>query len=588
MKTIVWITLTCLGFANVVEQIDRYVFQVAPIPYIDYESYEYSLLAGTFFSVVYCIGVLIFALINDRIEMDRITIVAMATLVSSIALMFIPIVNNFWQLALLRLLMGVAQSPITTFCSSLIKDGFEEEWRGIAFGIFDSGTFFGFALSLVIGTVLYDQGGWKSPYIVFGLIGIVYSVIIRVVLTDPAKSSTTMYENCKQFTWGQSHTQTDESTHNALMEASSQSQVPGEGDNYNSTLRGNKLKETVYQDDNAANSNEVPIITQAGRTLRAVIDYCVEYPSIFIMCIGCGVRFAGGYQYAYYIALFFSDLYRDQEVNGSAVPCTYSYDSASGAVSDACEENYPYCIDSKCQKLNPTPWHNTGMSHDQFESAFAVSTVIGSVLGCMVGGYIGDWVSAHTSYGVSGRMIVGGASLFISAPMYVLMYEVSYPGCFVCLGVAGLFGEMYYGLALAVLAEMIPRKIFTVACALYISVLIGTGSNATLLVPLVTQTLTAKEHPSHTFDVSAAATAANYATNPVQEFQMTQNGSDSFQHALQWNVASCYIIGGTLFLISVPFVQADLRRIRVRQEGEARSGLSAGIQGDTANVLNSP
>ena len=553
---------------------------MAPIPYIDYESYQYSLLAGTFFSVVYCFGVILFALINDRIEMDRISIVAMSSLVSSLALMLIPLVNNFWQLALLRLLMGLAQSPITTFCSSLIKDCFEEEWRGIAFGVFDSGTFFGFALSLVIGTFLYDKGGWKSAYEVFGIIGVIYSILIRLLLTDPAMSSISMFEKYKHvvFFWRRSagapeDYEVNSSTHNTLIGPSSPTSPSPDGDPRDIDNENNiGDKSVVRQQRLGGNADEIPICTQAGQTLKAVWKYCLEYPSIFIMCIGCGVRFAGGYQYAYYIALFFSDMFRAEESNETDVSCLYSYDATTTATAaGSCGEAYPYCIENACRKINATPWHNVGMSHDQFESAFAVSTVVGSVLGCMVGGYIGDWVSANTSYGVAGRMIVGGVSLFISAPMYVLMYEVSFPGCFICLGVAGLFGEMYYGLALAVLAEMVPRSLFTVACALYISVLIGTGSNATLLVPYITQTLATKEHPSHTFDFSAASTATNFALNPTQEFRVTQDGSQSFQHALQWNVASCYVIGGIFFLLSVPFVTSDLAKIRARKEMESKS-----------------
>ena len=117
----VWLILAALGISNVVEQIDRYVFQVSPIPFIEYDSYQYSLLAGTLFSVVYCVGVILFSLLNEKVKLDRITIVALSCGISSIALACIPFVTQFWHLAVLRLFMGFAQSPITVFCASFIK-----------------------------------------------------------------------------------------------------------------------------------------------------------------------------------------------------------------------------------------------------------------------------------------------------------------------------------------------------------------------------------------------------------------------------------------------------------------------------------
>ena len=81
--------------------------------------------------------------------------------------------------------MGFAQSPITAFCSSLIKDAFTDAERGVAFGVFDSGTFLGFAVSLTLGTILYDKYGWKVPYMVLGIAGVVYAVVLRMYTKDP-------------------------------------------------------------------------------------------------------------------------------------------------------------------------------------------------------------------------------------------------------------------------------------------------------------------------------------------------------------------------------------------------------------------
>ena len=547
----IWVVLAALALSNVVEQIDRYVFQVSPIPIISYDSYEYSLLAGTLFSIVYCVGVIFFALLNERVQMDRISIVALSCCVSSVALILIPFVTQFWHLALLRLLMGFAQSPITTFCAAYIKDKFVEDKRGIAFGIFNSGVFMGFALSLVFGTVLYDSSGWQRAYFFFGSLGIVYSVAIRLGITEASEDASSL--GSKETNHSANANAASAGAHSAyeplLMDAhdssvSTDSSVPT--DDYS------KRRE----------SDTSSLCEYFLRKLTDVWAYTSLYSSIYWMCLACGLRFAAGYQYSNYIGIFFSDKYEVQEDHGVIQTCSYSYDSAFYDTT-ACNEEYPYCIDQQCNRLTPFPWRNEGMAHEQFETAFAVSTVIGSISGSLLGGYLGDWVSKNTSYGVPGRLIIAGAGLLISAPMYIMMYNTEYPTCFVFLALGGVFGEMYYGLSVAVLAEMVPEGLFTVACSLFISVLIAFGSNATMLVPAFTRWLESGDTVK--FQIVAASTEGN-ANNEdnigMQTFIASAHGDSGLKKALSWLIGSLYVISGLLFLVTVRMVRRDLDKIR--------------------------
>ena len=81
-----WILIVLLASANIFEQFDRFLFTVAKIPYIDTTSYEYALLAGTMFSLVYCVGNLVIAMMNDNYNFDRCTVVAIGTIISSLLL----------------------------------------------------------------------------------------------------------------------------------------------------------------------------------------------------------------------------------------------------------------------------------------------------------------------------------------------------------------------------------------------------------------------------------------------------------------------------------------------------------------------
>ena len=58
-----YVILLCLSIAYFLENFDRYVLSISPIPYIDYASYEYSVLAGPAFTIVYTVGGLFIALL---------------------------------------------------------------------------------------------------------------------------------------------------------------------------------------------------------------------------------------------------------------------------------------------------------------------------------------------------------------------------------------------------------------------------------------------------------------------------------------------------------------------------------------------
>lgn len=574
----IWVVLAALALSNVVEQIDRYVFQVSPIPFISYDSYEYSLLAGTLFSVVYCVGVIFFALLNERVQMNRISVVALSCFVSSVALILIPFVTKFWHLALLRLLMGFAQSPITTFCAAYIKDKFVEAKRGIAFGIFNSGVFIGFALSLVFGTIFYDGTGWRGAYYFFGAFGIIYSIVIRFSITDATEEPPGISSK------DTSHP-VDAYISRTGMAHSGYEPLPI--DRQDSMMSTDSDSAKVQSTEAGAGASCEYFL----RKLNEVWAHTSQYPSIYWMCLACGLRFAGGYQYSNYIGIFFSDKFEVQEDHGVIQTCIYSYTNGFTDSSE-CGEEYPYCIDGQCNQLTPFPWRNVGMTREQFETAFAASTVVGSVSGSLMGGYLGDWVSKRTSYGVSGRLIVAGAGLLLSAPMYVLMYNTSYPTCFVFLTFGGLFGEMYYGLSIAVLAEMIPADLFTVACSLFVSVLIAFGSNATILVPAVTRWLESGD--SVKFEVVAASTvetAQNKDNIGEQTFTASQHGDAGLTQALSWLIGSFYIASGLLYLLIVKMVRNDLDKIRkARKENSNASTVNSeyGWDGDQSveNVMS--
>jgi len=543
-----WILLSALALSNLIEQFDRYLFSVARLPFIDDKSYEYALLAGTLFSVVYCMGNVCFALLMRVYKFDRVVVVAFSCLLSSLALFVVPFCKSFALQAILRLSMGFAQSPISAFSSSLIKDIFEDDLRGSAFGIFDSGTFLGFAICLTVGTILNDEYGWQIPYHFMGLFGILYAISLYFFLIDPYRNGATCeYEGevSLQYLLGDKDLQPLHHNDNDRIISS------------DSDVSSDKSKETYN-------------LIWAYNELSSVVLYAVEYPSILLILLACGIRFSGGYMYAYYISIFFSDLYEKLESNGNDVSCTYSYDTSSqNQYADSCTDlEYPYCVDNVCQKLSSSPWHNKGMDHSNFEKYFAGMVVIGSVSSCILGGWIGDYLSQNSKFGVASRLLVSGFSLLLAAPCYYALYTLEYPACFGILALGGFFGEMYFGLCLAVLAEMIPWRMFTTGMAIFISILILFGCNGTLFVPLLRNAFNEDDSIHHTFNLEVAPTYSEYVHNNSSmnnvNVEQREEGGTGLRLSLSWLVPGTYIVAGLIFIGSFDAVRNDVERIRIK------------------------
>ena len=169
------LVLLILTFVFFLENFDRYLIGVALIPYINYTSYEYSLLSGSLFSIFYAIGGVVIALIlvqQDSCEFGKkydskvnvqntVKYLTIATCIFSITFACTAVATNFAQQAIIRMIMGLTQSVVTPLSVGIIDKLFSESdhstnvdsntIRASAFGIFNYGVYLAFSLSLSIG-----------------------------------------------------------------------------------------------------------------------------------------------------------------------------------------------------------------------------------------------------------------------------------------------------------------------------------------------------------------------------------------------------------------------------------------------------
>lgn len=194
--------LSLLFSAYILSFIDRQILAllVGPIR-ADFgiSDFEYSLLAGAAFAVLYAIAGLPLGRLADR--MSRKTIVAGAVVVWSTMTMTCGLTKNFTQLFIARMGVGAGEAGLSPSAYSLILDSFRPAHVSYAMSIYKLGVKIGAGLALVIGGVLYDfYAGigditlplvglikpWQATLITVGAPGIFLSLLFLTV-TEPKR-----------------------------------------------------------------------------------------------------------------------------------------------------------------------------------------------------------------------------------------------------------------------------------------------------------------------------------------------------------------------------------------------------------------
>jgi MFS family permease len=354
------VILFFLSFVYFLENFDRSLISVSPIPYIDYGSYEYSILAGPAFTIVYTLGGVIFALMSFTAEQrnegkgiapsalfSKFNILALTTLVFSVSFACTAFALYFWQQVIVRIVMGLAQSIITPFSTSILSDHFPPQLRGSAFGIFNLGTYLSFSLALSLGIFIYVEYGWQAGYILFGAIGVVCALIMPVFSCFHARAENAEAEREKNITDADLTAQPDIGTKSA-MHSEDESETPSPSGE----------RQSVEKRDGQLNMWQR---AQSRVHAMAAIAYDVCFvrwynaPGIYLLCLATGVRLGAGYVWVSYTGALYSDLFETEDDSS----CDFSYSADFALLPDSvCDSDYPYCVDGACSALTSFPWHN--------------------------------------------------------------------------------------------------------------------------------------------------------------------------------------------------------------------------------------
>ncbi|PWB68240.1 MAG: hypothetical protein C3F15_16820 [Holophagae bacterium] len=145
---------------------------------------QLGLLIGYAFIVVYSVAGMLLGTVADRWNRPRLialglTLWAAATVVSGLS-------QSFFQIALLRLLVGTGAAVLTPTALGMLADVYRPERRAFAAGVYYGGIPLGAGLSLIVVALLEPVVGWRACFYVAGAAGLLMVPFI-LLLKDPPR-----------------------------------------------------------------------------------------------------------------------------------------------------------------------------------------------------------------------------------------------------------------------------------------------------------------------------------------------------------------------------------------------------------------
>ncbi|MGH6786135.1 MAG: spinster family MFS transporter [Novosphingobium sp.] len=187
MPTSTRVTLWLLLVVYVFNFLDRQIVNILAEPIrrdLNLSDTQIGLMTGLAFALLYTLLGLPIAKYADRPSTDRGRLIALSVAVWSAMTALCGVAQNFTQLLLARVGVGVGEAGCTPAAHSLIADRVPKERRASALAFYALGIPIGTLLGMLIGGFLADTLGWRKAFMVVGLPGIVLAAIVAVMLTD--------------------------------------------------------------------------------------------------------------------------------------------------------------------------------------------------------------------------------------------------------------------------------------------------------------------------------------------------------------------------------------------------------------------
>jgi MFS transporter, Spinster family, sphingosine-1-phosphate transporter len=186
------LTLWVLLIVYIFNFLDRQIVNILAEPIsrdLGLSDTQIGLMTGIAFAAFYTFLGIPIARFADRPKTNRVGLISVSLIIWSGMTALCGMAQNFVQLLLARIGVGVGEAGCTPAAHSLIADLAPPEKRASAISFYSLGIPIGSLLGMVIGGMIADTYGWRAAFLVAGLPGIALAAIVFFVLRDPRMSA---------------------------------------------------------------------------------------------------------------------------------------------------------------------------------------------------------------------------------------------------------------------------------------------------------------------------------------------------------------------------------------------------------------
>ena len=146
---------------------------------------QLGLLSGFSFALVYITAGIPIAYWADRT--NRRNIIAGALTIWSGMTALSGLAQNYTQLLLARVGVGIGEAGGSPPAHSMISDYYPPERRGTALAIYSTGVHLGILLGFIIGGFISQIYGWRMAFMAVGLPGVMFAAVFFLTVREPIR-----------------------------------------------------------------------------------------------------------------------------------------------------------------------------------------------------------------------------------------------------------------------------------------------------------------------------------------------------------------------------------------------------------------
>jgi MFS family permease len=180
--------LLILLLAYIFNFIDRQIIGILAVPIkhdLGLSNTQLGLMGGLAFALFYSGLAIPIAWLADR--RSRVNIIAGSVALWSLFTAACGFAQNFWQLFLARMGVGIGEAGGVAPSYALVSDFYPKEKRGRALAFFSLGIPIGSALGIFFGGWIASHLDWRSAFLIVGLAGLPIALLVKLCIGDPER-----------------------------------------------------------------------------------------------------------------------------------------------------------------------------------------------------------------------------------------------------------------------------------------------------------------------------------------------------------------------------------------------------------------